>query len=177
MKKLAGKKWWIIGGVAAVAGIVVLILLLLPKQQDIPDFGLKAGMSPEEVISAMEKKGMKCEYKESDSPLVFSGDKTLFGKKPSAVAIWPDSGSDYMTVEYIFCGKEYDSHFPNVYHPAKRYDNLPELFDELWTSAEKKLGTPDGNYGHQVDWDKDGKLYSLYRDSSQTYIEFYTQIR
>ena len=32
-------------------------------------------------------------------------------------------------------------------------------------------------YGHQVDWDKDGKLYSLYRDSSQTYIEFYTQIR
>ena len=176
MKKLAGKKWWIIGGVVAVAVIVAVILLLLPKQKDIPDFGLKAGMSPEKVISAMEKKGMKCEYKESDSPLVFSGDKTLFGKKPSAVAVWPDN--DHITVEYIFCGKEYtDDYYPNVYHPAKRYDDLQELFDELRTSADKKLGSPDKVYGYQADWNKDGNLYSLYRDSSQTYIEFYTQIR
>ena len=177
-KNLAGKKWWIIGGVAAVAVIVALIVLLLPKQEDIPTFGLKAGMSADEIISAMEKNGMTCDYNK-DNPLVFSGDKTVFGKKPSAVVVWPDSGSDHIVVEYIFCGQNYTSEYPNVYHPAKRYDDLTALFDEMWTSAKKKLGSPEKDYEYQTDWNKDGRLYSLYRSTSQdaSWFEFYTEVK
>ena len=157
-KKADRKRMWIICGIAAAVMIAALVLLLLPGKEDIPTFGLKSGMSREEMKAAMEMKGMACVMDEALSDrMVFIGETKLFGQQPSLVSVVPEENK----IIFGFC----DEDFSKIYSYAilqTQYSDLQSVYDAVNSAAVKKLGDhPEEARADGALWNVDGAKYEL----------------
>lgn len=140
---------------------------LYTEKEPIPSFGLKPGMSREQIISAMEKHGLVLfeeKYEENDliaeGYFAFYGKAEVFGREVTTVKVTMSSRS----VDYAFYffdeQAEYRSRLPVSDARWYRTDELKAVFNHLYESLKERFGEPGAQYDWPV-WKIKGKYYSL----------------
>lgn len=145
------KKWFIISGAVALAAVIAVVLILVLQPKEINTFGIKPGMTRDEIVATMEKSGFELAYEE-DQYFYFTGKAYLYGNEASGIVIQPHS-QQHISIAYSFTD-------------PKSLEGPNSTYEQIRQNIRKQLGEPKETSSEEESlyweyWEKNNKQYRL----------------
>ena len=111
---------------------------------EVPTFGLKAGMSLDEIREIITALGFTCVDEDSGTDeagmayfsITFTGDVMLFGFPVSLMSAGMQSDGDMLTLHYHFYSAEYTNPYGRDYGELLRHENIDNVYTKLYEAMD-----------------------------------------